>query len=225
MVQILKRDTARKLRQQGKTYPEISKQLDVSKSTLNYWFRDLVLPPTARERLLDKKRNALVGLRVKAAAGKHKVRIENELTADSETRRLLGSLDSQPLQAAILGALYLGEGFKKKSFIGLGNSNSEILKLFVGLLRTLFHPEEQRFRCILYLRYDQSEEAEKGYWSEKLLISQDQFRKTQFDKRTLGKKTYPDYHGVCAVYCYDASIEKRVSALQKIILQITKTGV
>ena len=225
MVQLSKRDQARKLRTQGKPYPEISKQLDVSKSTLNYWFKDLVLPLQARERLLERKKAALVGLRVKAATGKHKMRIENEVAADIETRKLLGPLDSRPLQAAILGALYLGEGFKMKSSTGLGNSNAEILTLYVGLLRSLFSPEEKRFRCILYLRHDQSEEVERDYWSEKLSISPAQFGKTQFDKRTLGKKTYPDYHGVCAVYCHDARIEKKISSLQRILLQVTKTGV
>jgi hypothetical protein len=55
------------------------------------------------------------------------------------------------------------------------------------------------------------------YWSKHIAIPQSQFRKAQFDRRTTGKSTHSDYHGVCAVYCYDARIEKRLTAVQEVL--------
>ena len=119
----------------------------------------------------------------------------------------------------LLAMLYLGEGFKKtRSHIGLGNSNPEIALMFIKLLKLIYKAEESKFRCFLHLRMDQDEKKERVFWSNFLGISIKYFRKTQFDKRTEGTKTWKEYHGVCAIYYYDAKIEKRLVILQKYLI-------
>ncbi|MDO8626564.1 MAG: hypothetical protein Q7K39_03895 [Candidatus Magasanikbacteria bacterium] len=130
------------------------------------------------------------------------------------------------LKELLLTMLYLGEGFKKiRSAVALGNSDPRILGAFVKLLRDIYKVADFRLRCYLYLRADQNPEKEKRFWSKVLKISATQFRKSQVDKRTLGKKTWKGYHGVCAVYCYDARIEKRLTVLQEVLLEKLLMGV
>jgi hypothetical protein len=100
----------------------------------------------------------------------------------------------------------------------LGNSNVQIAKMFVELLRSVYKIDNKKFRCYLHLRADQNASDEITFWSSSLGISETLFGKSQFDKRTTGKKTFLNYHGVCSVYYYDASVEKRLTAVQKIVI-------
>ena len=208
------------MRRSGKTYTEIEQKLRVARSTLDYWLKDVVLSEAALSIIKKKKEDALQKAREKAALMKKNLDRETRELVYKETQKRV-YLNEWPLilNELILAALYLGEGFKRRSTIGLGNSNHEILVLFVNLLRRIYKVNEDRFHCALYLRADQNEKKEKVFWSNKLDIDIGQFQKTQFDKRTLGKKTWENYHGVCAVYYNDATVEKKLTALQKVLLE------
>lgn len=208
------------LRKKGYTYPMITKKLFVPKATLNSWFTGLKLSDSAKDILLKRKKDHLVYIR-KIAVDLSKTKKEHDFQlVKEEIENDFDDFDfNKNTLELLLAMLYLGEGFKKtRSHIGLGNSNPEIALMFVKLLKVLYNVKDKKFRCDLHLRLDQNEKNEKEYWSNKLGISQDQFRKTQFDKRTKGKKTWDGYHGVCSIYCYDAKIEKRLMFLQKYLI-------
>lgn len=207
------------LRKKGLSYNEIGLKLGVGKSTLNGWFSGLVLSEKIKKILLDKKNNNLIVIRNKALVSLKNKRDGQYNVLKSEMDRTLSQINfDKNTKEAMLAMLYLGEGFKAKSVIGLGNSNSGIMSLFVGLLRSIYKIEEEKFRIFLHLRYDQNDVLEKKYWSKLLSIPLNKFGKTQFDQRTKGSKTWSEYHGVCAAYYYDARIEKRLTILQKSII-------
>ncbi len=207
------------LRKKGLSYNEIGLKLGVGKSTLNGWFLGLKLSEKIKKSLLDRKKNNLVKLRNKALLSLKNKRDEQYKILKLEMDKSLSKVNfDKNTKEAMLAMLYLGEGFKAKSLIGLGNSNPGIMSLFVGLLRSIYKVEEEKFRIFLHLRHDQNDLLEKKYWSKLLSIPLNKFGKTQFDQRTRGSKTWPDYHGVCAVYYYDARIEKRLTILQKSII-------
>lgn len=208
------------LRKKGYSYPMIEKELGVAKATLNSWFKNLKLSKVAQEIIMVRKRNGLVRLRAKALVVlKSRVlkrKLEIYEAVKKEYRDYNFDLKTKELS---LTMLYLGEGFKKtRSHIGLGNSNSKIMRLFVKFLRDIYRVDDSKLRCYLHLRMDQDHEAEKKYWADQLNISAIYFRKPQFDKRAV-TKTFPEYHGVCVVYCYDAEIEKRLTVLQQILIE------
>lgn len=208
------------LRLKGWTYPMIEKELGTPRATLSYWFDGLKLSKAAVASLLKRKIIHIESARQKALVVLRRDRAEkySELY-----RQVSGDVDKIKLdngfKELLLAMLYLGEGFKKRSCLGLGNSNPDIALMFVQLLRDIFQVEESRLRCFLHLRMDQDAEKVKKFWSKKLSIPVEQFRKTQFDKRTTNSKTWPDYHGVCTIYCYDARIEKRLTVLQKLLVK------
>lgn len=217
--EILKNE-AIKLRRLGYSYPMIEEKLGTPRATLSGWFKGLKLSATARRRILDRKRKNLDILRQKALVvlrreiGRRKQETDDKVTSDFSGFKL-----DVRTKELLLAMLYLGEGFKRSSVIGLGNSSPEIAALFVKLLRDIFKIEDSRLRCFLHLRMDQDAEAEKSFWSKQLAIPEIYFRKPQFDKRTINSKTWVSYHGVCVVYCYDAKIEKRLTSLQSLLIK------
>lgn len=207
------------LRRQGKSYPEIEQELGVARSTLSGWLSKIILPTETREIIYQRKKNHLARIRLQAAqAHKNANQKQRDCILEEIEHVFQNTVFSSVHLESLLAMLYLGEGFKMRSSIGLGNANPHILQLYVRLLRLVYTIDVSKFRCNLHLRMDQEEEKEKEFWSQTLNIPRVQFGKTQYDPRTRGRKTREHYHGVCAVYYYDARIEKRLTALQSILL-------
>lgn len=208
------------LRRKGFTYSAIEKELGVNRSTLSGWLKNLPLSEAIRRGLQESKQEHLHKMRGLAVLANHRKQEEKRALAKTVAQKMLAQVSlTSEVQAALLAMLYLGEGFKMKSCIGLGNSNPKILCVFIELLQNIFHVEKDGLRCILYLRYDQNPEKEKTFWSAILQIPTENFGKSQVDKRTLGKKTWAEYHGVCAIYCYRADIEKQLTELQRELME------
>ncbi len=201
-------------RQKGVSYHKINTQLKIPKSTLNHWLSGIRLSSTQRHKLLRNWQNALIKARKKAAVvnkSAKKQRLKNiNLEVDNFFRKL--SLNQQMLEI-FLSALFLGEGFKNEGKTAMGCSDPIILKCFITLLRLLYKTDEKKFRGVIYARADQNINSLIKYWSSLLKIPPNRFQKTQIDKRTLNKKTYPGYKGVCAVYYYDTAIQRRILSI------------
>lgn len=209
-----------RLRRQGVSFPTIEKKLEVHRSTLSGWFSALKLSDSAQKIILNRKKDNLKVARVLAAKSKNLAREVKKKKVKAEVAHDFFSLPKdKTVKEALLAMLYLGEGFKRTSTIGLGNSNPRILYVFVKLLREIYQVPNSRLSCYLHLRADQNSEKEKKFWSKSLKIPLSCFRKSQIDKRTTGKKTWKNYHGVCAVYCHDAELEKHLTAWQEVLLE------
>ncbi len=213
------------LRCLGDSYPMIEKKLGVSRSTLSAWFRNLELPNSAQSMILKRKQDHIKSARELSALKNKGLTTQKRGIAREKVKIDLASIPFTCfIKEALLAMLYLGEGFKKKSEIGLANSNSKILCAYVKLVQEVYGLPAHRLVCTVFLRADQDSETEKKFWSTTLDIPLAQFRKTQIDKRTVGKKTWEGYHGVCAVRCYDANLEKRLTAWQELLLEKIITG-
>jgi AcrR family transcriptional regulator len=211
---------ATKLILKGFSYPMIAKELGTPKATMNSWFKGLKLSDKTKAILLQRKQNHLLLVRQKAIEVLRKNRFALQEVLRQTIEKDFSRLElSAQFKELLLTMLYLGEGFKMRSTVGMGNSNSEIMAAFVTMLREIYNVADERFSCYLHLRCDQDSEQETIYWSKIIKIGKDRFRKPQFDKRTLGIRTWESYHGVCVVYCNDARIEKRLTILQKYILK------
>lgn len=212
------------LRQRGESYAYINGRLGIPKATLSGWFKGVSLHPQAHLRIAHRRKRNLAVQRKKAL---EKRRLVSQREEDLQYKKFQTELayHLKPIVfEALLGMLYLGEGFKMRSVVGLGNSNIQIVRGFIVLLRKMYNVPDDRLRCYLYLRADQKPDTEVRFWSRQLGLKRSRFGKCQVDKRTLGKKTWKGYHGVCAVYCYDAQVEKRMSAIQNVLLETIQMG-
>lgn len=208
---------ARKLRRAGWSYKEISSHLNVQKSTLHYWLKDISLTQKQRLRLRKNWVNALQKARERAViwhrAEKEK-RLERAEQEASASLKRLRSLDDVVVEIA-LAMLYLGEG-SKSSDTSLGNSNPLVLKFFLAAADCIYGLKREKIRCELYLRADQNADKMKLFWSNELSIPIENFKHIHIDARTRGSKTYAGYRGVCHLRCRNIALQRRLLALSKI---------
>src|SRR3989344_735649 len=141
-----------------------------------------------------------------------------------EAAQVLRKLDSENLKI-VLAMLYLGEGAKWKSHSGLmlGSSDSQIILLYISLLKKCYKIKLSQLKCRISYRADQKINELEKYWSRITGISTKNFYKTKPDPRTVGKETKKtDYKGVCVISCAGSHIQLELEEITNLLLEKLK---
>jgi len=133
------REEARRLRAEGKTLQEIADALDVSKSSVSIWVRDVPFTPSKRRYGPQRRPHPF-----------HERKVREIAECDAEGIRTIGALSSAAFLAAGV-ALYAGEGSKTDGAVKLANTDARIVAFFCAWLRAHFEIDESRLRVRLYL--------------------------------------------------------------------------
>ncbi len=210
-----------KLRRQGLTYSLIQKRLKVkiSKGTLSYWFKDVKLSTNAQIKNRRLSTMATKKSRKFAIAANKAIRQKHLDSIANDYRYLENKIKDKDTALIALSMIYLGEGSKQgNGSVMLGNSDPNVIKLFLYLLRLCYHIDERKFRCTVQCRADQNIDSLEKFWLKTTKIPFTQFYKTRVDPRTIGKPSKkPDYKGVCRINYLSADIFNRLIEISKIL--------
>lgn len=213
-----------KLRSTGRTYSEIIKaiNLNIPKSTLSKWCENVDLPEWYQEKI-DRLNNVnLNKAQQYAHAQLQKKREERTAEIKAEAKRVFKNFKKDNLKI-ILSMLYLGEGAKSQSRLMLGNSDPNVIVLYLFLLERCYGLDRKNFGCRISYRADQDIHKLEKYWSQQTGIPLSRFYKTKPDPRTIGKKTQnEDYKGVCVITCAGAHIQLELELLSRLLLERLK---
>lgn len=207
------REEARRLRREGYSLNEISATLGPPKNTLTLWVRGVELTSEQRQRLHEREVEATGRNRALAMMAHRQARLARIDEARNQAEALLATLDDLTRTNQIAAAmLYLAEGAKAETAFAFGNSNPQIIRYWLYLLRTSFTIDESKFRIQVMCRADQDEVDLRQYWMDLTGITR--CIKSHVDARTEGKATRRiDYKGVCLIHYYDISIRRYLDAL------------
>jgi len=172
-----------KLRRNGYSYNLISQELNISKSTLSNWLKEVPYNPNKTVLRRIKMGPYKSGLK----RHKNKIRILNEIRKSCKEK--IGIINTRDLLMFGLG-LYLGEGAKSYENVRIINSDERVIKLAINWLKRICGLENKNFGLEIHLYPDNNVTACLKHWSKTTGVPISQFRKTQIDKRTdkSGKK-------------------------------------
>lgn len=200
MVQKTKKEAAIKLRIEGKSYGEILKTLDISsKGTLSFWFKELKLPPEAKERL---KKNILIarerGLFAFNRRRTKQINEENNLILSQAIKSIKPVLGYELL---LIGSmLYWGEGTihhgrYRYPYLAFSNSNPQIIQVYMLFLRKILGTKEERIKASIHIHPNIKEKTARKFWAKitgipksKFYITRQISRSSKFKR---GKKFLP----------------------------------
>ncbi len=163
-------------RKQGYSYNLISQKLDIAKSTLSHWLREIPFNPN-RE-VIERVRDA----RLKSAKFKNGQRLDNIIAMRLEAIKELGNITKRDLWMMGIG-LYLGEGSKAYEYIRIANSDPQVIKISMKWFREICGLKNNNFRLNLHLYPDSNIKKSINYWSLITGLSKNQFGKIQIDRR------------------------------------------
>ncbi len=186
---------ARLLRTEGVGIRSIASVLNVSKSSVSWWVRDIELSEIQRALLTESARKGGELGRFKSIQIRREKR---ERIKDHYLRtgiEAVAKLTDQELLFAGL-ALYWAEGTKsdRNRRIEFCNSDPEMIKFFLIWLEKCFCINKQDIRCVVGINemHQQRDDIVRKYWSDITGIPDKQFRKTSF-KRVVNKKLYDNF--------------------------------
>lgn len=204
-----------KLRKNGLSYNEIRKNIDVSKSTLSFWLKNIVLKPEHRKRLYTKQVQILA--RGAQSQKERRQREIKEITtrAEKEIRKPL-SFEVYRLFGA---ALYWAEGAKENMF-QITNSDPCLILFMVNWLKKVFNFSPKDLTVWLNIHSQQNEIKIKKFWSDLTGIPLKNFGKTHIKPFSTGFKKNNLYYGTLKLYVpKSANFKVRVSGWINAVLK------
>ena len=200
------------LRTEGLSLLEISKKLNISKSTASLWVRDVELDFDAKFLLKIKGKKGLEKGRLVMAKLREKRRTETNLFADNLVKDYKFSNESLLLAIALI---YYCEGAKDEmAGISFTNSDPGLLSYFVEGCRKVFNLDDAGWRASMHLHSYHNEADELKFWSKTLRIPASQFHKT-FHKKNKGLYPKAGYRGCVRVRYYKSEYSKKLLAVAK----------
>jgi len=201
---------ARKLRKEGLSYGELTKKLNVSKSTLHSWIYDLKRPQYITE---EQKRKHLEKIRplARIAIKKKKEdrlnKIKDKVDKEVKSCLLLKNID---YLKSILSMLYWAEGAKGRGGISFVNTDPKLALLFLTLFRKCYLIDEDKLRVRLYLHYYHKIKETKSFWSGLLNISESKFGKIYIKPRSKTKKFRQNFMGICSIRYHSEDLKNEI---------------
>ena len=193
MAKIIEREKAILLRLKGTSIGEIAKRLQVSKSTVSHWCRDIALSDVAIANITKKNESKSTESLLRYTEALRKQRQQN-ITHDKQLgKEKVGRLSNRDVYLIGLG-LYWGEGYKHGSQeFGFTNSDHNMITFYIRWLQVVFNVK----LCDLILRVSINNAHEsrifaiEDFWSKLTGVPKNNFTKPSFIK-SVSKKVYKD---------------------------------
>ena len=179
MAKPLLRKRAIELRDGGFSYSYIQNQVNVSKSTLSLWLRDVSYTPNTETI------NKIKRVRANLVDGRKKIKQVSEEEALNLATKDIGKMSGRDLLMIGLG-IYMGEG-SKTVCLRLVNSDPTIIKTGIIWFKKTYGLTNKNFVVRVHLYPDCDIELSKKYWSKWTGLPLTQFHPVHVDKR-LNKK-------------------------------------
>lgn len=195
--------TALKMREGGASLGDISKKLNITKSTLSFWCKDMVLSESAILKIKTKGKASSVRGLLRYSESKRKERIERNTLQKEEGATVVDMLSKRDILMVGLG-LYWGEGYKyENSELGFTNSNPFMIRFYLKWLRQWNVEKDFLIFRLTVNEFFRKEESEiKSFWVNFLGVQKEQFSKTTYIQTKLKKaslKNIEKYKGILRV--------------------------
>ena len=185
------------LRKQGESISSIAKSLMVSKGTVSYWCKDIVLTDKQIQLISERsKHHATLGLLRASEIQRSKRQHDIEL-ATHEGQKDVAQLSRRDIFMVGLG-LYWGEGYKKgNQELGFTNSDPAIIVFYIEWLTRIYGIKKKDLilRVSINIQHTKRVADVERYWSIITKIPNTQFTKISLIKsRTQKTCPNPEIH-------------------------------
>lgn len=209
-----KKIEARALRTSGFSIKEISNKLNVAKSSVSIWVRDIKLD-FGKKKILSLKGSTNIVVEKRRATRLNNENKKRNLIIEA-AKMEVGKISKKELW--LLGvALYCAEGGKtQRSLVRFTNSDPEMIKIMMEFFRRICLVPEKKFRCYIHTYSHLNAVSSEKYWSEITGVKQGQFFKTYCVRSKAGKHKRDNLpNGTLDIYVCDTNLFLRINGWTK----------
>ncbi|MBN1463980.1 MAG: hypothetical protein JW922_09950 [Paludibacteraceae bacterium] len=203
------KETAIKLRKLGKSLNEISQELNIAKSTASLWVRDVDLSSQANMVLCRKIKMSMLKTQTTKKQNRQN---ELEQILNNANESLEKLYFSNPLKLLLCSFLFWTEGEKDCSRTNFINSDPDMIRVYLHLLRNCLEIDERKFRAVIHMHQYHDKDYLLDFWSKITKINKTQFSKPYLKPNT-GKRKRPGYMGCISIRYYDYKVALLLKAI------------
>ncbi len=192
------KNLALKLRKNGLSYKQIGDRLNLPKSTLSYWLKDLKISARAKNKISKRAHEKSVAALIKRniqqtalAKNRADIIIKN---AKKEFRFLVNN------KLFLTGiSLYWAEGYKKGAYgskwkcVDFANSDPDMIRIMLKFFRLVCGAKDEKIKIQLMAHKNIKIEKAKKFWLELSGLPQSQFINTFIRNKKGRKNNLLDY--------------------------------
>jgi len=200
-----------KLRQQGYSFKEIGERFNISKSTASLWLRDVDVSAKGKLRLTEL---GVIGREKSLVTNKKKRQKIWQAMADKTIvfKKDLSNYSPSYLKV-LLAMLYWGEGYKNGRSLVFMNSDPEMIKSYLFLLRKSFKINESKLKAVIHLHEYHNQSETIKYWANVMKIDKKQI--SIYKKGNTGVRKKVGYMGCVSLRCYNSLIVDEILLIIK----------
>jgi hypothetical protein len=204
------------LRRSGYSFREISEQLCVSKSTASLWTRNVSMSTKGLVRMQNLIQNSQQ-IGGKMQRDRKLARLDH---AEEISRKFLSD-DRSPIYSKIvaLSMMYWCEGAKDDRSVAFINSDPNLIRAFIKLLKVIFKTDKNKFRILLHLHDYHDEKENIDFWAKVTGIPTGQFTKV-YIKKSNHKFSNKGYRGCVRISYYDAHVARVILSFAKNFIKL-----
>jgi len=201
-------EKAKKLRKEGYSFGEISKKLNIAKSTAYLWENKVKLSKKAIEILMHKR---IISREKASKILSEKRELIKKGIMDKANKTIKRLTFTPEINKLLCSMLYWAEGAKSnKSLVTFINSDPNMISTFLKLFRSVFALDERKFRCLVHIHEYHNNDEIKKYWSNITKIPIGQFSKSYLKPHSK-IRIRDDYKGTISIRYYDYKIALELS--------------
>lgn len=206
------------LRKLGHSYNEITNELEVPKSTLSGWLKDIPLTDEQNINLNNRLKDRISRGRLRTGIALRARRIGRENDVLKEAEKEFNEFIKNPFfSAGIL--LYWAEGAKKNNYFSFINSDPTMVALMVKWMQKYLARDFSLAKYRLFIHYPYRNENCEGYWARILNLSYERFQKTIYKPTPHDVKKNNEYKGCLRIVITRISVLRKIIAWQKLLIQ------
>ena len=212
------KEQAASLRRKGHSLIQIGRELNIAKSTISLWVRNIILPKEAQINLNQRSIKGRTKALEILSAKRNFVKLQYYQEAEKIIKNVVHSKDKN-FWRLITSVIFWCEGSKRRlSSLYFTNSDPQLISLFIHGLRNSFPIEEKRFRAMLHIHEYHNEKKQMQFWSKVTGIPLSQFHKSYLKPHT-GIRARENYQGCLSLRYYDARIARQLDALYHVLAE------
>lgn len=220
MTRLADRERAIKLREEGNTYGDIKKALNVAKSSLSDWLSNYPLTPKQISALERNKKNKKFLAIEKTIITKQIKRQKRLSDVYEEQREKWIKLNKNKDELELAGLFfYWGEGNKRLDGpVSISNTDPEALKFILQWFTKGLEVPQDKIKVNLQLYSDMNENEAIQFWSKELNLPLSQFSKPYIKQSKRVNITHKGFgHGTCGLAVNDVRLKEKVMMMLKVI--------
>lgn len=192
MAKSAERAQAVRLRRKGKSYLEIAATLNVSKSSVALWCRDVSLTKEQKELLLKKQIKAGGAGRIRGAEVNRSKKLICIQQSETVGAHIFSALSEREF-LAVGAALYWGEG-SKTDHLSFCNSDPAMILLMLHWFRTFFGVRDEDFMVRIHIHslHESRISSVIRHWSRVTGLPQSSFTRISYTHAERAKR-YPNH--------------------------------